>query len=91
MVWSIRTFAAAAITAVALAGSGGAVLAATTGGGSSAGPGRPGGFEQPGQTGQVPGPDQGGGQAQGAVPRHPGMSRVTQLPFSTDPRSGADT
>ena len=83
-IWSIRTIAAAAITAVALAGTGGAVLAATTDGGTSAGPGR-GGFMQPGQlgrTGQMPGP------GQGTVPgQRPGMSRVPQLPFSTDPQS----
>ena len=90
VVWSIRTIAAAAITAVALAGTGGAVLAATTDVGSSGGPGRQGGFRQPGkmqpgqmgQTGQMPGP------GQGTVPgHHPGMSRVPQLPFSTDPQS----
>lgn len=97
-VWSMRTIAAAAITAVALAGTGGAVLAATTAGsGSSGGPGRfmgPG--QMQGQTGQMPGPGQGWRQApggsNGTMPgRSPHLSRVPQLPFSTDPKAGSDT
>lgn len=59
-VWSLRTVAAAAITAVALSGAAGAALAAASDGGTSAGPGGRGGFGPPGQmtgqmTGQLPG------------------------------------
>ena len=59
-VWSLRTVAAAAITAVALSGAGGAALAAASNGGTSGGPGGRGGFGGP--------PGQMGGRFGGLVP-----------------------
>jgi len=56
-VWSLRTVVAAAITAVALSGVGGAALAAASDGGSDQGgrPGRGGFGGPPGTNGQLPG------------------------------------
>ena len=73
-VWSFRTVAASAITAVALSGFGGAALAAASDGGSSDGPSGRGGFGGPpgrmgGFAGQQQGqPGQQQGQTQGQQP-----------------------
>jgi hypothetical protein len=74
-VWSLRTVAATAITAVALSGAGGAALAAVSGGSEDGGGFGHGGFRPPGAVnrqgpgltnGQLPG--QRNGQVPGQVP-----------------------
>ena len=79
-VWSLRTLAAAAVTAVALSGAGGAALAVSSKGGSSGGPGDHGGFGGP--PGQM-----GGWFPGGPPPRAHGVPG--QLPPATT-RDGQD-
>ena len=101
-VWSLRTVAAAAITAVALSGAGGAALAAASNGGSSGGPGGRGGFggppgrmggpfpnQQNRQQGQVPGGTGLTSQVPGTPPRHR-FGVPGQLPPATS-REGQDS
>lgn len=88
-VWSLRTVAAAAITAVALSGAAGAALATASDGGSTSGPGGRGGFGPPGQiarqNGRLPAP----GQAPGGQP--PQMNGVPGQPPSAATDGGRDT
>jgi hypothetical protein len=72
--WSLRLMAASAITAVALAGSGGAVLAATTDSGTT-------------QQGPGQGPGSRGGGPPGI---QGGPPQLSQLPSATLPRDDSN-
>lgn len=85
-IWSLRTIAAAAITAVALSGAGGAALASVSNGGNDdrGGFGR-GGFGPPGRVkGQIPG--QVNGQVPGQIPGQTNQQLPAQPRTNTVPR-----